>query len=60
VTKEGDFSKIPTKRKKRLEFFGDKKPDREKYFKKHDLHIKGEAILIKLTRYFDSFEDASL
>lgn len=60
VTKKGDFHKIPDKRKKRLQFFGNKKSDIEKYVTKYDLDINDEDILIKLIRYFDSFEDASL
>ena len=59
-TSEEDTYEIPPSKKKRIKFFGNKQTEISKYVKKYDLDITDEAILIKIVRYFDSFEDATL
>lgn len=55
-----DYTEIPSKKNKRLKFFGDRKTELVKYVSKYDLDIMNEEILIKVIRYLDSFEDVSL
>ena len=60
VNKEGNIYKMPSSKKKKIMFFGNKKSEIEKYIKNYNLDINEEDILIKVVRYFDSFNDASL
>ncbi len=55
-----DIYEIPSSKRKRIKFFGNKQTEVNKYVKKYKLDIEDEAILIKIVRYFDSFEDATL
>jgi len=58
--KNGKLHEIPTSRKKKIKFFGNKKDDIKKYIDHNDLDINNEDVLIKVVRYFNSFNDASL
>lgn len=60
VDKSDVFHEVPSSKNKKLKFFGNKKDDIKKYVSNNNLDINNEVILIKVVRYFDSFNDASL
>jgi hypothetical protein len=60
ATSGEEIYEIPPSKRKRIKFFGNKQTEINKYVKKYKLDIEDEAILIKIVRYFDSFEDATL
>ncbi len=60
VDKEGNFYAIPSSKNKRSKFFGNKKAEISKFINNSKLNINEENSLIRVFRYFDSFEDISL
>lgn len=60
VDQDGTFYDIPDSKKKRVNAFGNKKADINKFIKHSKLNIDEEHNLVKAFKYFDSFKDASL
>ena len=60
VSSDGEFHEFPASKNKKLKFFGNKKTEIEKYIKNNDLDINDEEVLIKIVRYYDSFNDSIL
>jgi len=59
VNTENEIYEFPDSKNKKLKTFGNKKPEIQKYVKNNRLNINEEDILIKVVRYFDTFDDAS-
>jgi hypothetical protein len=60
LTKDNEFREIPSSKNKRIKFFGNKQSEINKYISKNKLDMNDEDVLIKVVRYFDSFNDAHL
>ena len=60
VDQDGTFYDVPDAKKKRVNAFGNKKADINKFIKHSNLNIAEERNLVKAFKYFDSFKDASL
>jgi hypothetical protein len=60
VNESGTFFDIPDSKKKRVNAFGNKKADINKFIKHNNLNMSEEHNLIKAFKYFDSFKDARL
>ncbi len=59
VNKEDQFYEFPSSKNKKIKLFGNKKSEIEKFVKNNNLNINEEDVLIKVVRYFDTFEDAT-
>lgn len=60
VTKNEEFYEIPATKNKRENFFASKKIELKKFIEKSELDLNEEKDLIRVFRYFDSFEDINL
>jgi hypothetical protein len=60
VDQKGKFYDIPDSKKKRVNVFGNKKADINKFVQHNKLDMSEEHNLVKAFKYFDSFKDASL
>jgi len=59
VDDENVLYEFPDSKNKKIKLFGNKKSEIGKYVKNNRLNINEEDILIKVVRYFDTFDDAS-
>ena len=60
VSKDENFFELPNTNNKRKKFFASKKIELEKFIEKSQLDLEMERDLIRVFRYFDSFEDINL
>lgn len=60
VDQKGNFFDVPDSKKKRVNVFGNKKADINKFIKHNKLDMSEEHNLVKAFKYFDSFKDAKL
>ncbi len=59
VDNENELYEFQDSKNKKINLFGNKKSEIKKYVKNNRLNINEEDILIKIVRYFDSFDDAT-
>lgn len=59
VDNEDTLYEFPDSKNKKIKLFGNKKFEIQSYVKSNRLDINDEDILVKVVRYFDTFEDAS-
>jgi hypothetical protein len=60
VSKDEKFFELPATKNKREKFFASKKIELKKFIDRSDLDLNEEKNLIRVFRYFDSFEDINL